>query len=91
MKLKTRLGISFLIVLIVPVILSFCLIFGAGKIRGDENIKVTSNELRVSSELYLITVNSKKAFPEVRSWIAGNADKADDLSALNELSEEDSG
>lgn len=85
MKLRTRLGISFIIVLTVPVILSFCLIFGVGKIRGDENIKVTSDELRVSSELYLITVNSKKAYPEVRSWIAGNVDKADDLSSLNEL------
>lgn len=76
MKLKTRLAISFLIILIVPSILACAAFFGAKRVvNGSESFTLESEYTYFMNSLHLLSLYSSKACVSVEDWIGDNEGK----------------
>ncbi len=86
MKLKSRLTISFLIILLVPIILGAFVLVGANVMQrrnGTTNYSVTTDFGSVENSYRLLSSYSDRAYSKIESW--ANANDEEELLEISEL------
>ena len=90
MKLKTRLAISFLIIIFVPVILAACALAGIRTIRSQtsDSYSIEGDYAAIANSLQLLNRYADRGCRVVDKWMKSASDIAEDPDALNKFNKE---
>ena len=87
MKLKTRLIISFCIIIFVPVILAAA-VFGTIRLvrnNSEQSYNIEGNYAYLTNSLQELSRNADKTFSDVQGWVSTDKSRALDISKLKEF------
>lgn len=90
MKLKTRLAISFLIIIFVPVILAACALAGLRTIRSQtsDSYSIEGDYAAIANSLQLLNRYADEGCKIVKNWMQDAPDFTEDTKALNKFNGE---
>jgi signal transduction histidine kinase len=90
LKLKTRLAISFLIIIFVPVILAACALAGLRTIRSQtsDSYSIEGDYAAIANSLQLLNMYADDGCKIVKNWMQDAPDFTEDTKALNKFNGE---
>jgi signal transduction histidine kinase len=90
LKLKTRLAISFLIIIFVPVILAACALAGLRTIRSQtsDSYSIEGDYAAIANSLQLLNRYADEGCKIVKNWMQDAPDFTEDTKALNKFNGE---
>jgi signal transduction histidine kinase len=90
LKLKTRLAISFLIIIFVPVILAACALAGLRTIRSQtsDSYSIEGDYAAIANSLQLLNRYADEGCRIVKNWMQDAPDFTEDTKALNKFNGE---